>query len=75
MLSDCIHYTLSETQFNIIHILRRNRFRFRAATQHFAAMRRLTPPLAKTAGVQMRRSIPRIHEKKFPTLPRHEVLT
>ena len=64
MLSDCIHYTLSETQFNIIHIMRRNRFRFRAATQHFAAMRRLTPPRKNGGGA---------NAKVHPTHPRKKI--
>ena len=56
-------------EFNIIDLIRPDRLKSVLRCGNSPQIRRLTPPLAKTAGVQMLRPIPRIPAKKNSHAP------
>ena len=66
---------IQEMEFNIIDIIRAGRPKSVLRCGNSPQIGVLTPPLAKSDAVQMRRSPKRIPEKKFPTPPSYEVLT
>ena len=61
---------IQELEFNIMDIIRAGRLKSVLRCGNSPQIRRLTPPLAKTAGVQKRRSIPRIPAKKNSHAPK-----
>ena len=57
---------IQELEFNIIDLIRLDRLKSVLRCGNSPQIRRLTPPSAKTAGVQKRRSPKRIPAKKIP---------